>query len=350
MGIDPRALDLASIDPGYDSASVIARVDCFTPGDHPWILELNGESPAGIAYTDALSEMMATDPLMSRYRHLSGFSSSEAVIRAMLATWEQWSGSRNPAPRIAIVDFREVPTLPEFHLFQRQFERRGLDCTVADPRDLHWDGRALVLGGKPIDLVYRRLLVSDFLGRPEECKAVLAAYRAGAICMVNSLKTPLLHGKGLFALMHHGPLAESLSASERRLVAEHIPETALLADSGPLSPDGLLERVRQEREDWVIKPISGHGGAGVILGWESSESEWDAALEGSRSHVVQRRVPELVLPFPDARENYALTNQLVDLDPFLIRGRLAGFLCRLSPGGLANVTSGATVVPVFALP
>jgi hypothetical protein len=38
---------------------------------------------------------------------------------------------------------------------------------------------------------------------------------------------------------------------------------------------------------------------------------------------------------------------LVDCAPYLFRGRLAGFLTRLSAGGLANVTSGGGQVPSF---
>jgi hypothetical protein len=38
---------------------------------------------------------------------------------------------------------------------------------------------------------------------------------------------------------------------------------------------------------------------------------------------------------------------LVDLAPYLFRGKLCGFLTRLSATGLANVTSGGGQVPAF---
>jgi hypothetical protein len=38
---------------------------------------------------------------------------------------------------------------------------------------------------------------------------------------------------------------------------------------------------------------------------------------------------------------------LVDFAPYLFRGKLAGFLTRLSATGLANVTSGGGQVPAF---
>jgi len=40
---------------------------------------------------------------------------------------------------------------------------------------------------------------------------------------------------------------------------------------------------------------------------------------------------------------------LVDLAPYLFRGKVAGFLTRLSATGLANVTSGGGQVPAFVV-
>jgi hypothetical protein len=40
---------------------------------------------------------------------------------------------------------------------------------------------------------------------------------------------------------------------------------------------------------------------------------------------------------------------LVDFAPYLFRGKLAGYLTRLSASGLANVTSGGGQVPAFVI-
>ena len=40
-------------------------------------------------------------------------------------------------------------------------------------------------------------------------------------------------------------------------------------------------------------------------------------------------------------------DMLVDFAPYLFRGKLCGFLTRLSATGLANVTSGGGQVPAF---
>ena len=48
------------------------------------------------------------------------------------------------------------------------------------------------------------------------------------------------------------------------------------------SPSSLLAFMRKERENLVLKPSDEYGGTGVTLGWEASESAWDAAIEKAR--------------------------------------------------------------------
>ncbi|HJN78398.1 MAG TPA: circularly permuted type 2 ATP-grasp protein [Myxococcota bacterium] len=339
MGITPAALELARIEPGYRSAATIARVDCFVDGDVPRFLELNAESPAGIGYADALSAVFARDPLM-RSMAATSLSSAPHLVRAVQEVWKEFGGSGPPL--IAIVDFRDVPTRWEFELLRQTFRASGVRCEIADPRDLDFVGGRLFLRGEVVGLVYRRLLVSDILARPDECKALMDAYRAGAICMVNSLRTVLLHSKGLFALLHDPEFQSQLSASERRMIVEHVPWTTHVTDD-----EELLAMAIEDRQQLVLKPLVGHGGAGVVLGWQSAEADWVEALESATGHILQRRVPHQLVAFPDARDGYALKERAVDLDPFLIRGRFAGFLCRLATGPLANVSTGASQVPVF---
>jgi len=144
-----------------------------------------------------------------------------------------------------------------------------------------------------------------------------------------------------------------------------VPWTRVLADTRTKHGDqviDLLPHVRRHREQMVIKPNDEYGGSGVTLGWETTASQWDAAIEraivdASRgddgvSWVVQERIPVRREPFPvfDAvSERVVMREMLVDFAPYLFRGKLAGFLTRLSASGLANVTSGGGQVPAFVV-
>jgi hypothetical protein len=56
-----------------------------------------------------------------------------------------------------------------------------------------------------------------------------------------------------------------------------------------------------------------------------------------------------VLPQFDAAGDVTMRDMLVDFAPYLYRGRMTGYLTRLSATGLANVTSGGGQVPAFVV-
>jgi hypothetical protein len=64
---------------------------------------------------------------------------------------------------------------------------------------------------------------------------------------------------------------------------------------------------------------------------------------------VQERIPirREVFPYITPAKTVEFRDMLVDFAPYLFRGKLAGFLTRLSATGLANVTSGGGQVPAF---
>lgn len=69
--------------------------------------------------------------------------------------------------------------------------------------------------------------------------------------------------------------------------------------------------------------------------------------------MAQEQIAVRREPFPvcdrAADGHVAMRDMLVDFAPYLFRGRIAGFLTRLSATGLANVTSGGGQVPAFVV-
>jgi hypothetical protein len=95
---------------------------------------------------------------------------------------------------------------------------------------------------------------------------------------------------------------------------------------------------------------------GVLLGWEATPARWDGALDAALrdpegSWIVQERIDVRREMFPqfDESGNVSMRDMLVDLAPYLFRGRVGGYLTRLSATGLANVTSGGGQVPPFVI-
>jgi hypothetical protein len=352
---------LVHIDPGYRRASTASRLDAFLLPDALKFAEYNAESPAGLGYTETLAEIFDPLPIMGRFREryeTRSYPLAASILDALLASYRDWGGTASP-PLVAIVDWREVPTWSEFEILRDRFVKKGVPTIVCDPRDLEFDGQKLTVGGRALDLVYRRVLINDIVARPSETRPLIDAYRARAVCVANTMRCKIPHKKAFFAVLTDDRNRALFSDDERDLIRQHIPWTRLVREGKTHHGDRVVDLVpylRSAREHLVLKPNDDYGGHGVTLGWETGEAAWDAAiqtaLDGSTgAWVVQERIPirREIFPQFEAGRPVEMRDVLVDLAPYLFRGKLAGFLTRLSATGLANVSSGGGQVPAFVV-
>jgi uncharacterized circularly permuted ATP-grasp superfamily protein len=358
LGLSDEEARLARIDPGYAVASTTARADAFLLPGSLQFAEYNAEAPAGAAYSQGLAELFDHEPLMHRFRERFStrfYTPVPSLFAALMASYRDWGGRATP-PRIAIVDWREVPTWTEFELLRDAFTALGAPTLVCDPRDLVFDGRTLTADGVRIDLVYRRVLINDIVDRPDECKALVDAYAARAVCMANALSCKIAHKKAFFAVLTDDRFASLFNAEEQAIIHAHVPWTRVVREGVVMKGServDLVPYLRRHRARFVIKPSDDYGGRGVSLGWEATERAWDEVLtralaEQARGWITQERIDVRREPFPICEGSSVVErDMLVDFAPYLFRGRLAGFLTRLSATGLANVTSGGGQVPAF---
>jgi uncharacterized circularly permuted ATP-grasp superfamily protein len=350
---------LARIPVAYGRASTASRLDAFLLPDSLKFAEYNGESPAGAGYSETLAAIFRELPVMGKFAQsyeVHSYPLSAKLLDALITSYLDWGGSSN-RPQIAIVDWAGVPTWSEFEILQARFEELGVPTLIADPKDLEFDGHHLTADGTKIDLVYRRVLINDIVAKPAECSALVAAYTANAVCVANTFRCKIPHVKAFFAVLTDERNGSLFSHNEREIIRRHIPWTRVVADVKTAhygQPIELLAFIEKERENLVLKPSDEYGGSGVTLGWETSESAWDAAIERALSAkngawVVQERIPirREIFPYISGPGKVDFRDMLVDFAPYLFLGKLAGFLTRLSATGLANVTSGGGQVPAF---
>ncbi len=364
LHLRPEEARLARLPTGYGLASTASRLDAFLLPESLKFAEYNGESPAGAGYAETLAEIFREQPMMGEFaKHFDvhSYPLSAKLLDALILSYLDWGGTAQ-RPQMAIVDWKEVPTWSEFEILRARFERMGVPVVLADPRDLEFDGKKLTAHGKKIDLVYRRVLINDIVARPAECAALVKAYSANAVCVANTFRCKIPHVKAFFAVLTDEQNGALFSHDEREMIKRHIPWTRVVADVKTAhygKPIELLPFIGKERENLVLKPSDEYGGTGVTLGWETDEASWDAvvgravssAQAGSTSGcwIVQERIPirREVFPYITAKGNVEFRDMLVDFAPYLFRGKLCGFLTRLSATGLANVTSGGGQVPAF---
>jgi hypothetical protein len=361
LGLTETERELISIDPGYRAVSPTARLDSFLTESAYSFVELNGESPAGIAYADAAYDIFSTLPVMKRFSesyNLRSLFGRRLMLDVLLDSYAEFAGRKpDRAPHIAIVDLKDMPTQKEFELFKEFFEGQGYPTVICSPEELEFAGGHLSYRDFKVDIVYKRLLVNEYLPIKDQYPALLNAYRAGAVCLVNSFRSKVIHKKALFAVLTDERRSHLFTEQEISAIQNHVPWTRIVRDEKTVHQGKtveLLEFVRVNRQQLVLKPNDDYGGHGISIGWNTDDVTWTEALQAALAngdYLAQERVPTAREPFPALLPDGSVefSEQLVDLDPLLFNGRVGSAFTRLSSTELANVTSGGGMVPTYII-
>ncbi len=383
FGLTDWERDLVRVDPGFHEPSPVSRLDAFFVAESGGIrfTEYNAETPAGGAYNDVLTEAFYGLPIMREFLRdwdLRPLPARHNVLHALLGAYREWSNGA-AAPRIAIVDWAEVPTQSEFVLFRDNFMRQALDCVIADPREMEYTGGRLIAAGGPVDLLYKRVLLSELVERCGVSHGILRAVRDGAVCMVNPPRCKILHKKASLAVLGDERNAHLFDDEQREAIEAHIPWTRVVEERETLGParfegrgsrfEGapsgaddsgvatlqtidLLPFIADHREQLVLKPHDEYGGKGIVLGWEVDQATWEAAIQTATSepYIVQERIELPQEPYPSLVDGKVhVVDRMVDTAPYVAYGQYVdGCLTRLSTAALLNVTAGGgSQTPTF---
>ncbi len=356
VDLTPEERELVSIDAGYRRASPLSRLDSFLTTSAYQFVELNAETPAGGAYAEALADVFLELPVIRKFQEryaLRRFRTQERLLETLVGCYRE-AGGKSEHPTIAVADYEDVPTRTEHHLVARYFESKGCPAIVCDPRHLTYEGGRLRHDGRTIDVVYKRLLVNEFLERRGQVQALYEAARDRAVVLVNPFRCKPIHKKAIFAVLTDDDLQKHFTEDERAAIRAHVPWTRRVQEGHTTRHGEKLDLpswILSHREQLVMKPNDEYGGKGVFIGWESSPAEWEQALATAvrSSYVVQEKVELLRQTFPELAPELRFRDFVVDLDPYVFDGEVEGFLTRLSGTSLANVTSGGGQVPAFVV-
>jgi len=349
--------ELVMADPGFPTPSPTARMDSFfDEAGTLWLTEYNAETPAAIGYNDALSEVYYGLPVMREFTQryeVRPLTARHLMLHALLDCYKRAGGTTKP--RIGILDWKEVPTYSEFVIFHDYFESHGYECEIIDPREVEYDGQHLKGNGKQIDIIYKRVLVSELVERGGLDHPVVRAVRDRAVVMVNPFRCKILHKKASLAVLSDEMNAHLFTAHEQAAIAKFIPWTRNLSERKTLyegRPIDLVPFLVQNKDEFVLKPNDEYGGKGVVLGWETDTPEWEAALRGGlvEPSIVQKRVPLPKFPYPSWVDGKVeIYDRMIDTNPFVWYGNFVdGCLTRISTAALLNVTAGGgSTVPTF---
>jgi hypothetical protein len=347
LGLTEMEQKLATIDPGFSGAAITSRMDGFVRGDEISFVEYNAENPSSLSDQEGinrvLSELSAMSFFAERYE-LREVSPTQKLLETLLATYREWGGTG--APCIAIVDWKNLPTANEFVLLQEYFVERGLPTIVCSPDELEYHGGKLRCGDFEIDLVYKRVIIHEFVARYNTAHPLVRACANHDVCVVNPFRCKILHKKASFELLTDELHQSWFNARERDAITRSVPWTRRMADRrttyGTRTVE-LADFVRRNRSHLVLKPNDDYGGHGVYIGPRLDQREWEDAVSFALSadYVVQEAVDLEPEEFPIFNEtDWSLQPMFVDTNPFLFSGKVCGAMVRLSNSPIVNVTSG----------
>lgn len=343
---------LIAEDPGFREASPLSRLDAFFVHERGGLrfTEYNAETPAGAAYNDVLAELAYGLPVMREFlrtHEVRPLPVRHNVLHALLEAYAQFRGSRSEKPRIGILDWSDVPTRHEFLLSKDYFEAQGIETIIADVNDTEYRDRKLFAAGQPIDVIYKRVLITELVERGGLEHAIVRAVRDRAVCMVNPFRCKILHKKLSLAVLSDERNREHFDESETGCIDVHVPWTRRVEERKTQFHNDvvdLLPFVAQNKDRFVLKPNDDYGGAGIVLGWTVDESQWSRALQHATTEpfIVQERIELPVEHYPVLHDGrVSIEDRIEDTAPFCFYGQfMDGCMSRISTESLVNVTAG----------
>lgn len=332
------APEIARVDHGPLGAFM--GYDFHLADDGPKLIEVN--TNAGGAFLNALlakAQLACCNEMKQSPRLIPEASFNSTVLSMFDAEWKLQNAGR-PLCRIAIVD--DAPQAqylyPEFILARAMLANAGYDAAIVAPEQFSFGDDTLMLDGKPVDLVYNRLV--DFAFEQPEHEALRAAYESGAAAFTpNPHNHALLADKRNLILLSDPEALDALGVpSSIREALKGIPRTSMVSAENS-------DELWRQRKHLFFKPARGHGSKAVYRGDKVTRGVFEDILQGE--YVAQAFAsPGQKMMRIDGAE----AARKIDVRLYSYAGRTMLAAARLYQGQATNFrTPGGGFAPVFAI-
>ncbi len=359
MEMLPAEKMLASVNPGYPYMAVTSLLDTHMNNGSLHFVGYTADTPAGVVYGEALNNLFYDSEPVKEFRKkykLSKVGGTKPLLQSLLKAYKEYGGKKSP--NIAILEFRQpfqASESSEYQLLTELFRRENHPTEVISPDQLEYRNGVLRKGDFQIDLIYRRVKVSEFLVRFDLSHPLVRAYREGAVCVVNSFRSELAQKKAIFDLLTDETITTGFPAAERKAIRDFVPWTRVVGANKTAYRDktvDLPEFILANREKLVLKPNDDSGDRNSFRGAEMDDSGWERALKlASRSsYVVQEVVEPVTSLFPMHRNGQVEMQEMqVDVHPHSFLGRVNGCSTWLHAVGASKFSTVAGLAPTFIL-
>lgn len=360
MQLLPAEKMLAALDPGYSLLSVTSLLDTHLNNGTLRFVQYSAETPVGVAYADALSDLFYDAPPVKEFRkkyHLIKLGGAKPLLSALLKAYKEWGG-KNKKPRIALLEFRQpfqTGDSGENSLLAEFFRSQGFAAKVVSAEQLEYRNEVLSSEGYHIDLVFRRLRVQEFLVRFDLSHPLMRAYRDRAACVVNNFRSELAQKRAIFDLLTDETVIAGFPAAEKRAIREFVPWTRVVLAGKTAYQDqqiDLLEFIRTNREKLVLRPNDDSGEQATVRGADVDDAGWDRALRMAlrNPYVVQEVTEPVRSVFPLLSYGHLeLREMTVEVHPHSYLGKVQGCSTWLTAGGPNSFSTLAGLAPTYIL-
>lgn len=350
--VDAETKELLQIDPGFSKAVIFARFHCILQGEALKVLEFNCDTPAGIGYGDQLETLFLSEPFLADFFNehpILPASRCQNMMNALLEAYEEFGGFETP--NIAIMDWRNVRSQPEILYVQKFLQEKGYKAFHADPRELKYKNGKLYFKDSRIHVILRRVTLEEILQRPDEMRDVLKAYKERTVCMVNPLRAHLASSKAILSVLSNPEFDHFFTENENKMKREYLPWTRRLQDADDFygrKKIYLIDFLKDEQETLVLKPSSGIGSKNVFIGRETSERDWNQAIDNAvkQDWVVQEYVDIPSLTVPEVQfGKFNFEYKKYNFNLFSMGGIFSGAFARLGSETVVSMARKGGMIP-----
>ncbi len=354
--------ELFRIEPHYNFALVISRLDAFMNDYEVKFLEFNCDSPAGTAFSDVLEEgfkdILKSYPFLIQWK-IEYINRQDRFFQALKSCYREFRQNHRhfpEKPTIAIVDWDDLPTAGEFELLKTYFQSKGLKALITSPQQFKIEGDQMLIDGEPVHLIYRRVITRELIERLDEVSDFVRGVKSEMACMCNPFRSFIVGNKKILDLLTDPRFQNIYDQEELEVIHKTIPWTKILADQKVVYNGytvDLRRFVTDNKDKLVVKAASSYGGKDVFLGRETDQQTWDTVVEKhieSEDWVVQEyvNIPQEI--FPEIRdEKVYLKLKKVNINPFAFIGKYGGTISRVSDKSIINVSAGGGIVPTMSV-
>lgn len=269
--------ELILVDQGYDINVPIGRFDIFYGGNDDFkFCEFNTDGSSAMNEDNTLARILLQSKAVKKMREKYDIEYFELIYKWVdesIDIFKKYNKAIS-RPNVAIVDFKESGTPYEFEEFKKAYIKRGYRAEIVDPRELKYIDGKLYYEDMNIDMIYRRIVTREFIEKSSEISDLIEAYRDGAVCMIGSMKSQIMHNKIIFKILYDEDTLEFLADEERNFIKKHIPYTEEFKGSR-----SVYEKVLNHKDEYILKPKDSYGSKGVYAGKDFTYEDWSKKLD-----------------------------------------------------------------------